>query len=64
MSKHPPSLLITHIVKSEGCTENNIGQARHAAPQDLIAGRRAPGAGEPAAQPCDLPDVAGQIADA
>ncbi|AWK88628.1 hypothetical protein DEW08_21270 [Azospirillum thermophilum] len=28
----PPSLLITHIVESEGGAENDIGQARHAAP--------------------------------
>lgn len=28
----PPSLLITHIVESEGGAENDIGQARYAAP--------------------------------
>ena len=52
------NLLITHISECECRAEHNVGQSYHAAPQDSVAGQWISGAGEPAAQSGDLPDVA------
>ena len=46
-------LSITHNSGAHGSPQSDVGQARHAAPHDHVAGWRIISAGEIAAEPCD-----------